>query len=86
MYQNKMFFMFLIVCWSCLMTVSSVTTPKGPLRSHITGGYKSRFIFDHSIERDLSCVFQVPKPGTADLIWTAVSSAVIMTFCITSPF
>jgi hypothetical protein len=44
MYQNKVLFMLFVTCWSCTMTVSSVAAPTGPIRSHITGGYKSRFI------------------------------------------
>ncbi len=78
--------MFLVACWSCSLMVSGVAAPEGPLRSHITGGYKGRSIWYYVIELDFSCAFQVPKLKIADLIWTVANSAVIMTFSITFPF
>jgi hypothetical protein len=45
MLGNKVFFVLFVACWSCSMTVSGVPAPKGPLRNHITGGFKGRFCF-----------------------------------------
>jgi hypothetical protein len=50
--------MLFVACWSCLVTVSGVAAPKGPLQSYITGGHKSRAILYHSDELGLSYVFQ----------------------------
>jgi hypothetical protein len=86
MYQNKMFLMLFVACWSCTMTMSGVAAPEGPLQSYAQSGYTSRFILYRSIKLDLSCVFQVSEIGIEDPIWTAANSAVIMTFFIKCPF
>jgi Leucine-rich repeat (LRR) protein len=53
MYQNKVFFLLFVACWSCSMTVSGVAAPKGPLQSYITGGHKN--ILTRSSRSDLDC-------------------------------
>jgi Leucine-rich repeat (LRR) protein len=53
MYQNKVILMLFVAGWLCAMTVSGVVAPKGPLQSHITGGYKN--IKTKSNISDLDC-------------------------------
>ncbi len=85
MVQNKVFLMLFVACWSCSMTVFGVAAPKGPLQSHITGGYKGKFIFSYSIELYLICILQAFKCEIAGRIWIAINLTVIMTFSITFP-
>jgi Leucine-rich repeat (LRR) protein len=53
MLGNKVFFVLFVACWSCSMTVSGVPAPKGPLRNHITGGFKG--IQTRNSRSDLDC-------------------------------
>ncbi len=56
MFDNKVLFVFIVVCWLYSIGESGVVTPRKLLQAHITGGSQRMFALYIFIDTKISCI------------------------------